>query len=260
MVRCFSALTLVLAVTIAGCDTAPTVLDPLTVTVFVADGPNERVAFQDEVPRSAVRQVPLSIPVPPSATGVRVSSDLTSDDSVQVMTIARPERLDVYDLPRIERLAGGARDFLRGTGGAFQPLLFFSTDSLWLGSREAVRLGAQFGTRSAQMQLARGEAVVPAALAWSTEALRLDLSSGNVVEVRVEITGAREVGELVPVLLARNSSDAVLPAGTPLQGSVLLQDLGNGDRYTVPRGRGLSAFSGLQADAQQQFELFLLKL
>ena len=268
MRRLLAPLAVLLAATLPACDTSSTFVEPFEVVVYVdvlGDGLPEYEAARLEVPRNAVPPVPLTVPVPRTATGLRLSADLAQADSVGFVTVVRPERFDVYDLPRGLALTGATPqvDLARGVGGAFLPLLVFSTDSLWTDSRPSAQVVAQIGTQESGRTISRSEAVVPVALTLTAEDLGLgEIESdfaGSRAEVRFELRGARGQADLVAVLVSMNDPGADFPASTTAQVAVLYRDVGNGDHLVLPSGGGVRSFVGSQYDPEQTFSLVLLR-
>lgn len=253
-----SLLACLLLVLVSGCDQTTQYTEPFEVVLYLQSGATEREVLRREVPRSAVQQAPISVPIPRTATGFLARADVSIEDSLVFVGVARPERFDIYDLPRGFFLRGGQASVTRGPGGSFLPLLLFSTDSLWTGPRASAGVEVAYGTTERRRDVSREEAVVSEALSVRASELGLsDLEAGR-IELRAEVLGARGVN-LVPVLLSRNSDSAILPNQSPIQTSVFVRDPGNADRYYVPLGEGVVALTDFQADDAQVFSVVLLR-
>ncbi|MEM6327244.1 MAG: hypothetical protein AAF791_09015 [Bacteroidota bacterium] len=244
-----------------GCDETTRFVEPYEVVVYVTSGASEREAVRVEVPRNAVVDAPLSVHLPATATGARVSADLAADDSLALLGIVRPSRFDVYDLPRAVALTGADAlvDILRGPGGAFQPLLFFSLDSLWTGPRTAAQVTVSAGTQTTQRAAARDEVLVRAAAVFTGEDLAIESETGFSAQIRAEVLGARGETDLVPVLVRRTQPGTLTENPVGLQASVLSRDLSNADRYVLPRGRGPRVLVGDLSDPNLSVSLVLLR-
>lgn len=256
-----------LALLSLGCDTTTQTADPFEVSFIVDNGASQRVALTVDVPRNALDRAPLALSIPESATGARVETDLVAGDSVGLVTIVTTERFDATALPFARILTGTSRrlDLQRGLGGAFRPVVVFSTDSLWAGSRASANVRMEVGAESTSRVLSRAEAVVPAALRVGSADLGLGPDvpggEGRAAEVRVVVRGTRNVIGMVAVLVAEPvdvlSGETTYTSLT--EARVLYPSVVDRDRFVISQGNGIRALDGGEEGDPRSFALYLFR-